>query len=514
MIRKAISSVLVVLSFGFSASATDREKTYRRILDSPPLTFNPGAAVDTSSTHVLYQCAEGLVRYDQNALAPGLAERWEISQDQKVYQFFLRKGVQFSNGKSITSDDVVAMFENAANQKGLPYRDMMVIDGAQDFAEGKTKLISGLKILSPDSLEIHIKEPFAPFLDTLTSPGFLILPRESYGKLEPTNLIPFVGSGPYLLDSVSDSKMVLKKNVHYHSSSSVFFERIEYDVNVTLEKAVSGFLRGDYDDIWPYHVSDIPKETQKSIRELPFLTAQTNYLSVNAKRNSLKDTKIRAAIRHSLTYEKFMKKLALPDHYRAYGFIPRGMLGYNDKLPKDPLWKTAKVANTCKGRCRFQVITFEKQIFEALPHLFDKENLKEIGVAVESVFLDKTEFIKRLASHDYDLAYVPIKTAYRDTFMFLRTITDPRFGPPGIDTTPIQILLDQARTINRKTERGDLYMKSDRLILETEAVIPIYHGDVPVRHVRSDLEGFALPYLNPSFFMIKDVRRTQRIENR
>src|SRR5262249_12444429 len=58
---------------------------------------------------------EGLVRlnmYDGfKTLVPGLATRWEVSPDGKVYTFYLRQGVKFHDGTPFSADDVVATFQ-------------------------------------------------------------------------------------------------------------------------------------------------------------------------------------------------------------------------------------------------------------------------------------------------------------------------------------------------------------------------------------------------------------------
>ncbi|MDH5513220.1 MAG: ABC transporter substrate-binding protein, partial [Gammaproteobacteria bacterium] len=41
-------------------------------------------------------------------LVPELAESWDVSPDAKVWSFKLRKGVEFHNGKTLDSGDVVA----------------------------------------------------------------------------------------------------------------------------------------------------------------------------------------------------------------------------------------------------------------------------------------------------------------------------------------------------------------------------------------------------------------------
>src|SRR5579862_4752257 len=53
------------------------------------------------------QVYETLIRYDgQMTPQPILAESWNVSTDLKRYQFSLRKGVTFQDGRPFTSDDV------------------------------------------------------------------------------------------------------------------------------------------------------------------------------------------------------------------------------------------------------------------------------------------------------------------------------------------------------------------------------------------------------------------------
>lgn len=51
---------------------------------------------------------DSLVEVGQdNSASPGLAESWEASDDATEWRFKLRKGVEFSNGKSLTTEDVI-----------------------------------------------------------------------------------------------------------------------------------------------------------------------------------------------------------------------------------------------------------------------------------------------------------------------------------------------------------------------------------------------------------------------
>ena len=58
--------------------------------------------------------------YDENAenYSPGVAERYEYTEDGKEWTFYLRKGITFNNGEVCNADDVVATLERVIKYKG------------------------------------------------------------------------------------------------------------------------------------------------------------------------------------------------------------------------------------------------------------------------------------------------------------------------------------------------------------------------------------------------------------
>ena len=63
----------------------------------------------------------GLVRYttDGSAIMPGIARGWEASDGGKVWTFFLRKGMKWSDGAPFTADDFVFQFEDVIGNDEL-----------------------------------------------------------------------------------------------------------------------------------------------------------------------------------------------------------------------------------------------------------------------------------------------------------------------------------------------------------------------------------------------------------
>ena len=116
--------------------------------------LDPHSVTDTYSASVKNQIFEGLIEFDINTQPiPALAESWIISDDRRTYTLFLRKGVQFHNGKVFKSQDVVYSLEKiiSSNTSGglAAYDFLNKIEGAAEFKEGK--LLDSIAVMAAKS---------------------------------------------------------------------------------------------------------------------------------------------------------------------------------------------------------------------------------------------------------------------------------------------------------------------------------------------------------------------------
>lgn len=75
-------------------------------------TIDPATVTDQPSGRVIDAIFEGLCRRDPSDLhpIPAVAERWEISDDLRVYTFYLRKNAVWSDGSPLTAEDFAYSF--------------------------------------------------------------------------------------------------------------------------------------------------------------------------------------------------------------------------------------------------------------------------------------------------------------------------------------------------------------------------------------------------------------------
>jgi peptide/nickel transport system substrate-binding protein len=142
-------------------------------IGSGPKTFNFWAGSDADSSGVGYLMFERLVDVDAwtGTPYPRLARSIDISPNKLDYTISLRKGLQWSDGKPITADDITFTINTIVGEKlgqhGATLHDVLSVDG---------KFPSVQKI-DDLTVEFHTPVPFSPFLQELA--GVPIAPKHA-----------------------------------------------------------------------------------------------------------------------------------------------------------------------------------------------------------------------------------------------------------------------------------------------------------------------------------------------
>lgn len=142
---------------------------------------------------------EQLVSMDaQYNIVPELAEKVEISDDNTEYTYYLRQGVKFHNGETMTADDVVASMNRWIDNAGTA-KDM-VGEGAY------------FEKVDDNTVKIKMGHPCA-WLNQLIA-GFgqrpTIMPKSAIDAANPqTGFVEeFIGTGPYKVDEIVEDQYI------------------------------------------------------------------------------------------------------------------------------------------------------------------------------------------------------------------------------------------------------------------------------------------------------------------
>ncbi len=100
-----LSMMIFVLSCGGSGNSgksggeVKKGGTLTMNLTAEPQSIDPQLSTDINGGTVNDLTSEGLIRRAKDGKpAPGLAERWDVSEDKLKWTFYLRDGLKWSNG--------------------------------------------------------------------------------------------------------------------------------------------------------------------------------------------------------------------------------------------------------------------------------------------------------------------------------------------------------------------------------------------------------------------------------
>ncbi len=174
-------------------------------------TLDP-ALVASEATHGILRCwSDHLVNVSATGeVVPRLAEEISSSPDAQIWNFKIRKGVEFHNGKTMTPEDVVATIERHSDEKST--------SGALGIVKGiKTMAIDG------DTVSITLETPNADFPYLMADYHLAIQPNG--GKDDPN---AGIGTGAYMVESNEPGvRTTFKKNPNDWDADRGYADAVE-----------------------------------------------------------------------------------------------------------------------------------------------------------------------------------------------------------------------------------------------------------------------------------------------
>ncbi|RVI99937.1 ABC transporter substrate-binding protein [Sinorhizobium medicae] len=221
-----------------------------------------------------YMIYDKLFEFDESGVPlPQLAEKVDISADNKSFTIKLRDGLKFSDGTPITSDDVIQSLTRWTSR-----------DQTGQLLRARTK---DLVKIDDNTLRIDLTESFdvPSALAGITGNPAFIMPKR-VASLPPTEaLTDTVGSGPYQFDFSTwkpGQMRVYTKNSYYipRDEAASFYagrkeavmDRIEFSYVPDPNTAMASMLTGKQ-DIW----LDPPMANAVALRNNPNLKVVKGY---------------------------------------------------------------------------------------------------------------------------------------------------------------------------------------------------------------------------------------------
>lgn len=221
-----------------SAKGSQPSDSLALLTAAMPETLNPLAGFDNNGTGKINESLFTLEGAQDQLpeIVPLLASAEpEISADAKEWKITLRTGVFFSDGTPFDAKDVVAS-----------YQSIMDPVSASPIA-GVLSNLASVRAADDHTVEFALHEPQVSFKTALLIGIAPSEALEQVGLVEDSvlNRAP-VGTGPYVLDSFTPSRLVLKANPSFRDGE-VALKRVVYEEATDDNSRAQRMLAGEFD---------------------------------------------------------------------------------------------------------------------------------------------------------------------------------------------------------------------------------------------------------------------------
>jgi peptide/nickel transport system substrate-binding protein len=262
----------------------------------------------------------------------------------KTYVFTIRKGIKFSNGKTLTPDDVKATFVRLFKIKQSPNAGSWynVIVGGDACVKTPASCTLDQGVIANDknsTVTFHLTRGDPEFLDKLGVPFAFILPAST-----PTHevQIPPPGTGPYKWVEYNPNKALKlvrnpffkewSKDAQPNGNPDVILEKL----NISVEGEVTEVERGQADWMFDLPPADRLNEMSTKYSNQVYVNPLTAvyYMAFNVRIPPFNNLKARQAVNYATDRNALVKiyggpKLAVP----TCQILPPNFPGYKPYCP-------------------------------------------------------------------------------------------------------------------------------------------------------------------------------------
>jgi oligopeptide transport system substrate-binding protein len=461
-----------------------------------PQSLDPAIVTAQPDMRIVAGMFEGLTRVDPKtgSAIPGLAERWEISPDGRIYTFHLRTNLVWSTGEPLRAADVVYSFirtldpATASDYAG----QLFYIRNAEAFNAGKTNESAvGVAALDPFTVRVELNNPTVFFLDVCAMPLASVVPRQTIQKFGDAWIAahPLPVSGPYELDlwRVND-KVRLKKNPRYWDAANTQSEIIDLLPIVSASSALNLYTRGQVDVVWDKEL--VPTELLDVLLPRPdfhtFTYLGTYFVRFNVTRKPFDDPRVRKALALAIDKRRIVERITRGGEQPAATLVPAGVANYNSPpgLGYDPALARKLLAeagfpggkNFPRIEYMFNAAAGGGKIHEQIAVELEQMWRDTLGVDIELRQLEMQVYLTEQNQLHYDLSRSSWIGDYNDANTFLNMfVSNDGNNRTGWSNPRYDELIRQANETADMRAREKLFQEAETILVRDELpIIPLF----------------------------------------
>jgi peptide/nickel transport system substrate-binding protein len=325
----AAAVALLVAVIAVPAGAQDSEDSEQSVLrvgwGQDPQTLNPFVGLDEEDFTIWGLTWDLLVNFSAEDLSPtaGIAESWEVSEDQRTVTFTLDPDRRWSDGEPITSADVKYSLETLGEEGDL-------------FA-GYTSNVTSIETPDDETVVIETSQPDARIVGGL----FIhMLPEHVWGEVPLEEVttkyqpeIPMVGSGPFIVTEFERGRIIrLERNPEWTGSEPEYDEIqfIKYGTEDAVERAlqlgeidlVAEVQPATFEQLGTEENIETLRSSSPAYTQLAFNLCSEQHCPDAEFNPAVQDRTVRQALAYAIDRERVNEISALGTSFPGTGILP------------------------------------------------------------------------------------------------------------------------------------------------------------------------------------------------
>ena len=512
-----------------TVAASVQAKTLVYCSEGSPEGFNPqlftsGTTYDASSVPIYNRLVE--FKIGTTEVIPGLAEKWDVSEDGKTYTFHLRQGVKWQDSKDFKptrdfkADDVIC---SVLRQKDADHPYHNVSQGSYEYFNdvGLDKLIKEVKKVDDYHVQFVLNEPNAAFLADWGMDFASILSAEyadaMLKKGTPENVDNWpVGTGPYVLQHYKqDSQIRYLANPNYWDGE-VPTRHLIFSITPNAQTRLAKLQTNECQIIpapSPVQFDEIKKNNALTLHSVDALNV--GYLAFNTEKKPFDNVLVRQALNYATDKKAIINAVFLGSGTVAKSPIPPNMMGFNNNL-KDYDYDPQKAKDLLKQaglEKGFEATLWSMPVQR--PYNPNSRRIAEmiqsdwakVGVTAKIVSYEWGEYLSGMRKGEHDTALFGWMSDNGDPDNFADVLLGcnsiktgsnaARWCDKGYDD-----LVQKAKRVSKPEERAQLYQQAQDIFYQQAPWIALANGKT-FYATRSNVTGYSVSLMGSDFSKAK-----------
>lgn len=461
------------------------------LFTTKPDSFNPLYTNNSYVKDFLGLIFEGLTKLDEKQkTVPVLSDTWSVSPDGLVWNFHIRTGVKWQDGKPLTASDVEFTVNSILSTKSnSQYKALF-------------KNVATFATVDSENFKIVLSKPNSFFAELMCFP---VIPKHQFqGTVaddEGTNYKP-VGTGPYSFVGFEKDKSVTLgafRSWWYiftveKPGELLYIDNINIKVYESSKDAINAFQTCDI-DVSAIDATDMGKyygRTDLMIKK--FSSRNYEFLALNLSGKITGDISVRSAISKAINRKSMISGLLNgcaveadipinPDNWLFEGSqISDLSAGSPGSVLEADGWKKGeqnyyKVAGGVRKDLKLEILVANGNALRIKIADMIVEQLKASGITSSVVKLDWDQMMQRITAKKFDVAVMGLRTSRAPDLSFLysneslpaykASSSDAAWNISGYNNIDVNLYLQKIQLENNNNVKK-VYFENVKKIIDTE----------------------------------------------